>query len=243
MSWMLLSTGLGLAYELGVFDDIDELLATGNITRPEYEEEDYRLRASRIKRLLIIYISQLAGRLGWTNTDPRKLAETRPSDEEAAPLCRRNNAGQNQSSSPTPSTIYPIWSSTTRSSTAGLGSATAMQYGNEKLFKSRQHTTDIIQSGRYINLLKEFQPILKDWWQQFDRFRLPQYIRHILTIEYEYVRIYVFSLALQGRGGTLHDKCQRRAGEMYLAGASLGSRARSFRPRHRITTESYLWVS
>ncbi len=67
MCWMLLSTAMGLAYELGVFDDIDELLATNAITRPEYHEETYRLRAYRIKRLLLIYLMQLAGRLGWTS--------------------------------------------------------------------------------------------------------------------------------------------------------------------------------
>ena len=52
MSWMLLSTAHGLAYELGVFDDIDELIADNAITRPEYEDEGHRLRATRIKRLI-----------------------------------------------------------------------------------------------------------------------------------------------------------------------------------------------
>lgn len=78
-----------------------------------------------------------------------------------------------------------------------VGVSNAMHLGNERLFRSRKHTTEIIQSGAYTRLLKEFQPILKEWWREFERFRLPEFIRHILTIEYEYVRIYVNSLALQ----------------------------------------------
>ncbi len=44
------------------------------------------------------------------------------------------------------------------------GISNAMHTGNEKLFRSHKHTTDIIQSGKYTNLLREFQPILRDWW-------------------------------------------------------------------------------
>jgi len=40
MCWMLLSTAMGLSYELGVFDNIEELLAAGGeMTRPEYEDK------------------------------------------------------------------------------------------------------------------------------------------------------------------------------------------------------------
>src|SRR5271156_6050363 len=39
MCWMLLSTAMGLAYELGVFDQIEEQLALGgDMARPEYED-------------------------------------------------------------------------------------------------------------------------------------------------------------------------------------------------------------
>lgn len=55
----------------------------------------------------------------------------------------------------------------------------------------------IIQNGRYIDLLKDFQPMLSAWLKDFERFTLPPYIRHILAIEYEYVRIYLNSLSLQ----------------------------------------------
>ena len=83
-----------------------------------------------------------------------------------------------------------------------------MRLGNEKLFRSRQYTTKIIQDGSYIKELEAFQPMLKYWWKEFQRFNLPQYIRHILTIEYEYVRIYVNSLSLQA----VVERCTTNAG-------------------------------
>ncbi|KAK3302324.1 uncharacterized protein B0T15DRAFT_514369 [Chaetomium strumarium] len=209
MCWMLLSTGLGLAYELGIFDDIDELLAAGAITRPEYEEESYRLRANRIKRLLLIYLSQLAGRLGWTNMVPEKLRKADPS------LSRRKRhsvegttPGTNPSSLSNSFNYIPDLELDDQIIHCWAGISNAMQLGNEKLFRSRKHTTEIIQSRKYIEMLKDFQPVLKDWWNQFERFRLPPYIRHILTIEYEYVRIYINSLSLQA----VVERCTSNAG-------------------------------
>ncbi|KAI8947313.1 transcriptional activator ARO80 [Xylaria longipes] len=198
MCWMLLSNALGLAYELGVFDDIDELLATNAITRPEYEDEAYRLRAMRIKRLLLIYLTQLAGRLGWTNMVPESIRKTDPVFSNRRPTTNEGTTpGTNPSVLSNTFNYVPDVELDDQIIQCWVGISNAMHLGNERLFRSRKHTTEIIQNGAYTRLLKEFQPILKEWWREFERFRLPEFIRHILTIEYEYVRIYVNSLALQ----------------------------------------------
>ncbi|KAI1739828.1 hypothetical protein F4680DRAFT_125130 [Xylaria scruposa] len=198
MCWMLLSNALGLAYELGVFDDIDELLATNAITRPEYEDEAYRLRAMRIKRLLLIYLTQLAGRLGWTNMVPESIRKTDPVFSNRRPTTNEGTTpGTNPSVLSNTFNYVPDIELDDQIIQCWVGVSNAMHLGNERLFRSRKHTTEIIQSGAYTRLLKEFQPILKEWWREFDRFRLPAFSRYILTIEYEYVRIYVNSLALQ----------------------------------------------
>jgi hypothetical protein len=209
MCWMLLSTGMGLAYELGVFDDVDELLAAGAITRPEYEDESYRLRANRIKRLLLIYLSQLAGRLGWTNMVPERLRKSDPAVSRRRRLSVEGTTpGTNPSSLSNTFNYIPDLELDDQIIHCWAGISNAMQVGNERLFRSRKHTTEIIQSGKYIELLKDFQPMLKEWWNQFERFRLPPYIRHILTIEYEYVRIYINSLSLQA----VVERCTSNAG-------------------------------
>ncbi|KAI0448797.1 hypothetical protein F5B21DRAFT_509807 [Xylaria acuta] len=215
MCWMLLSNALGLAYELGVFDDIDELLAANAITRPEYEDEAYRLRAMRIKRLLLIYLTQLAGRLGWTNMVPESIRRTDPVFSNRRPTTNEGTTpGTNPSVLSNTFNYVPDIELDDQIIQCWVGVSNAMHLGNERLFRSRKHTTEIIQSGAYTRLLKEFQPILKEWWREFERFRLPEFIRHILTIEYEYVRIYVNSLALQA----VVERCTTNA-----TGASSGN--------------------
>jgi hypothetical protein len=97
------------------------------------------------------------------------------------------------------------------------GISNLMHAGNEKLFRSRKHTTDIISTNNYTGLLKEFQPMLRNWYREFELFRLPPYIRHILTIEYEYVRIYINSLSLQA----VVERCTNNAGGGTAPGGSV----------------------
>jgi hypothetical protein len=209
MCWMLLSTGMGLAYELGVFDDIDELLAANNITRPEYEDEAYRARAMRIKRLLLIYLTQLAGRLGWTNMVPESIRQTDPALSRKRPTASDGNTpGTNISALSNTFNYVPDIELDDQIIHCWVGVSNAMHIGNERLFRNHKHTTEIIQSGKYTTVLKEFQPILGDWFKEFEKVRMPTFIRHILTIEYEYVRIYVNSLALQA----VVERCTNNAG-------------------------------
>lgn len=223
MCWMLLSTAMGLSYELGVFDEIEELLAAGGeMTRPEYEDEAYRLRAARIKRLLLIYVTQLAGRLGWTNMVPENLRSTDPA---FAP--RRRRASVDGKTPETNTTVnngfnyIPDLELDDQIIHCWAGISNAMRLGNEKLFKTRQYTTKIIQDGSYVELLKDFQPMLKAWKKEFGLFRLPPYIGHVLKIEYEYVRIYVNSLSLQA----VVERCTNNAGNHSNHGANPGTAA------------------
>ncbi|KAF7547532.1 hypothetical protein G7046_g8972 [Stylonectria norvegica] len=209
MCWMLLSTANGLAYELGVFDDIDEMLKDDAITRPEYQEEVYRQRAYRIKRLLLIYTTQLAGRLGWTNMAPEHLRKSDPAVARRRPMSHEGRTpGTDPSSMSNAFNYVPDLQLDDQIIHCWAGISNAMHMGNEKLFRSRKHTTEIIQNGKYVELLKDFMPLLKDWWKEFELFQLPQFIRHILTIEYEYVRIYINSLSLQA----VVERCTNNAG-------------------------------
>jgi hypothetical protein len=216
MCWMLLGNAYSLSYELGVFDEIDHLQeAGGDMARPEYEDEAYRLRAARIKKLILIYITQLAGRLGWTNM---VLPEQLRSMDIYETRKRKTSADGN-----TPGTNSTMLNSFNYIPDLELddqiihcwhGITTAMRAGNEKIFRSRKYTTEIIQSGKYIELLKEFQPLLNNWKKMFDSFSaMPQYIKHILIIEYEYVRIYINSLSLQA----VVERCTTAAGNSGVA--------------------------
>ncbi|KAI1763070.1 hypothetical protein GGR53DRAFT_467705 [Hypoxylon sp. FL1150] len=235
MCWMLLSNALGLAYELGVFDDIDVLLATNAITRPEYEDEAYRLRATRIKRLLLVYLTQLAGRLGWTNMVPESIRKADPALSGRRPISNEGNTpGTTQSVLSNTFSYVPNVELDDQIIDCWVGVSDVMQLGNERLFRSRKHTTELIQKGTYTRALKEFQPILRNWWREFQRFEMPENIRHILTIEYEYVRIYVNSLALQA----VVERCTVNAGA--TSNAAYGGSVAAGNPQLSPQTQNYL---
>ncbi|KAI6784770.1 Transcriptional activator-like protein [Emericellopsis cladophorae] len=221
MCWMLLSTAMGLGYEMGVFDDIDELLKDEAITRPEYRDEIYRQRANRIKRLLLIYTSQLAGRLGWTSMAPEHFRRADPAVTRKRPMPNdENTPGTALSSSFSNAFIYvPDLELDDQIIHCWAAITNAMHLGNEKMFRSRAHTAEIIRTGQYLDLLREFTPLLQDWFREFERFRLPPYLKYILTIEYEYVRIYINSLSLQA----VVERCTSNAGNQNGTGGLANS--------------------
>jgi hypothetical protein len=163
MCWMLLGNALALSFELGVFDDFDDTISYGGeMYRPEYDSQDYRLRARRAQKLLLIYVTQLAGRLGWTNMVPRHLTESEFFKTPGQKLENKRKITKNSddaSGEKLDDTIQHCWIEIT----------TLMKQGNELLFPTRKHTREIIQSGRYVHLLEFFQPMLRSWKSDFEK--------------------------------------------------------------------------
>ena len=196
MSWMLLGNALALAYELGVFDEIDEPTSTAPAHLPPREppppDTGYRLRFQRIQKLLLVYVLQLASRLGWTSMIPRHITDSvqhKLNSAGASPVTvtRWDSEDELQDA------IFHSWVDLTM----------LMKASAEKLFPSRRETKNIMRTGRYVELLEHFQPLLKHWKREFDALRLPNPIHHILSMEYEHVRFYINSLALQA----VVDRC------------------------------------
>jgi hypothetical protein len=159
----------------------------------------------------MIYTSQLAGRLNWTSMAPEHIRKSDPAiSRRTRPVAADGNTpGTNPSAASNAFVYVPDLELDDQVIHCWAGISNLMHLGNEKLFRSRQHTTNIIQTGKYVELMQEFQPLLQDWDREFQRFRLPPFTRHILTIEYEYVRIYVNSLSLQA----VVERCSN-AGQM-----------------------------
>ncbi|KAI9786393.1 MAG: hypothetical protein M1839_006853 [Geoglossum umbratile] len=190
MCWMLLGNALALSFELGVFDDIDDTTSFGGeMYRPEFESELYRYRAHRVQKLLLVYVTQLSGRLGWTNMVPRHISKTAffktpgQSFGEGQQAHKDGLLGTGDEAED----IMAAWIELT----------TLLKSGNELLFPSRKQTRELIRSGRYVGMLEHFQPLLRSWRHDFEKLNIPTHMRHILNIEYEYLRVYINSLALQ----------------------------------------------
>ncbi|KAL4998693.1 hypothetical protein BDV10DRAFT_166635, partial [Aspergillus recurvatus] len=169
MSWMLLSTAQALAFELGVFDQKNDIKSS---TEPAAEQT----RKRRLRRLILVYITQSSGRLGI----PSMLPLPQWADDiQPAPL---TGAKGNEVDK-----MHDCW----------LGISKIMYQSNQLLFASNEQTSDLIRSGRYRDQIDRFQPFLREWRQNIDSTELHPAMRHILMIEYEYTRLYVNSLALQ----------------------------------------------
>ena len=68
MCWSLVSQAYGLAFELGIFDSMIESghWRPGPQLKTAYDAE----RADRIGRMLLVYVTQTCGRLGFPNMMP-----------------------------------------------------------------------------------------------------------------------------------------------------------------------------
>ncbi|KAL4930926.1 Zn(II)2Cys6 transcription factor domain-containing protein [Aspergillus undulatus] len=169
MSWMLLSTAQALAFELGVFDQ-------KNDAKSSTESPAEQTRKRRLRRLILVYITQSSGRLGI----PSMLPLPQWADDiQPTPVTGTKGNEIDK--------MHDCW----------LGISKIMYQSNQLLFASNEQTSDLIRSGRYRDQIGRFQPFLREWRQNIDNTELHPAMRHILMIEYEYTRLYVNSLALQ----------------------------------------------
>lgn len=182
MCWSLIGTAYTLAYELGIFGNYaDGTRSVDSGIKRRSGSLDHRQRADRIERLLYIYVTQTSGRLGFSSAFPGHSWDTDLTRLE------QSFAGT-QAASPDPvETIQQSWAEM----------ASIMKACNATLFSSKEKTAELIQSGEYIGILQQLQPILASWLKKFQSLDVPKYSRIILLIEFEYGRIYINSLALQ----------------------------------------------
>lgn len=142
MSWMLLSTAQALAFELGVFDQKSETKAASESTAEQ-------TRKRRLRRLILVYITQSSGRLGipsmlplpqWTNDiQPTSMADANFGDSDI-------------------DRMHDCW----------IGISKIMYQSNQLLFASNEQTSELIRSGRYRDQIDRFQPFLREWRHNID---------------------------------------------------------------------------
>ena len=179
MSWMLLGLATTLAHELGVFDNPEEAELDSDSLRSSSVLLTSKLR---MRRLLFVYVNQLASRLGCTSllsqTVSQSIAYT-PDRSESL-----DNAEKDRQA------LITLWIEITK----------LLKTATEMFFPSKSFTRQLLKSGRYINLLEHFQPLLAQWHTSFQKCHgdgLSQACRQMLLIDYQYVRMYINSVAIQ----------------------------------------------
>ncbi|KAL1996230.1 hypothetical protein VTN49DRAFT_282 [Thermomyces lanuginosus] len=187
MSWMLLSAAQALAFELGVFDD---KAPSGNESVAE------QARKRRVRRLILVYVTQSSGRLGIPSMLP--LPQWSHDINPVEPYgTSEADAAIDQ--------MQEFW----------LAISWIMYQSNHLLFASKEQTSELIKTGMYKQRIAEFSPALRDFKRRLDSAPLRPQMRQILTIEYEYTRVYVNCLALQAvveRWTTMNNDPANRPG-------------------------------
>jgi hypothetical protein len=135
-----------------------------------------------MRRLLFVYVNQLASRLGCTSllsqTVSQSIAYT-PDRSESL-----DNAEKDRQA------LITLWIEITK----------LLKTATEMFFPSKSFTRQLLKSGRYISFLEHFQPLLAQWHTSFQKCHgdgLSQACRQMLLIDYQYVRMYINSVAIQ----------------------------------------------
>ncbi|KAF1997171.1 C6 transcription factor-like protein [Amniculicola lignicola CBS 123094] len=178
MSWMLMGCALSLAQELGLFED-NSNIEKDLMSYPKFTQEFLVLRRIRARKLLFVFIEQLSWRLGCTSMIPQSLNHALM---EKIPVDSRTGAVEQWQS------FMSAWVELTK----------LARSVSDTVYPSASFTRNLLRTGRYIGLLEHFQPLLTTWRRKYlDPEKLEVGLHDMLSIEYQYVRIYTNSLGMQ----------------------------------------------
>ncbi len=177
MSWMLLGLAQSLSFELGVFDN------NHYDCREDHDSMSSCARKRRVRRMVLVYVSQTSGRLGLPSMLPLPQWAK---DEVFEQTSKEQSNGQ-------PEDAVDIMQS------CWLGIARIMYDANKILFPTRKFTRTLTASDEYKKQIAKFVPMLAEWKANFDGLKKAFHplMQHVLTMEYEYARCYINSIGLQ----------------------------------------------
>lgn len=144
MSWMLMGAALSLAHELRIFD-----LPKPSISQNMQTVDLAASRRLRLQKLLYVFHTQLAARLGYMSLLSSNITNTvskpwRPMESEGG--------RQNQWEMFMNGWIQLTW---------------LLKSIADVFFQSPASTKDCLLSGRYVGLLDHFRPLLSRWQEEY----------------------------------------------------------------------------
>ncbi|RHZ54625.1 putative C6 transcription factor [Aspergillus thermomutatus] len=179
MSWMLLGSALSLAHELGIYGTGDKARDAFVAYERFMTKDQMRLRRQRAQRLLYVYINQLAWRIGCVSLMPQGLSHSILNRQTSRELSQYGEEWL---------TFMDSWMDLTK-----LAKSVTDMFFPSVAFARQQ-----LQSGRYIDLLDHFRPLLDKWKERYLQPQLhdkPFY--DDIFIEYHFVRVYTHSVGMQ----------------------------------------------
>jgi hypothetical protein len=148
MSWMLLGSALSLAHELGIYETGDKARDAFVAYDRFMTKDQMRLRRQRAQRLLYVYINQLAWRIGCVSLMPQGLSHSILNRQTSRELSQYGEEWL---------TFMDSWMDLTK-----LAKSVTDMFFPSVAFARQQ-----LQSGRYIDLLDHFRPLLDKWKERY----------------------------------------------------------------------------
>jgi hypothetical protein len=186
MCWMLTNCALTLAFEIGIFEEIsEEDFLHANPSLPHSKIKTFFARKNKLKELLWVYFVQTSGRLeligklprGYLDAFHQPQADMRVQAEVARRMQRRQMDPDQAFS---PMAHLKQYAQDPQGVTLFFWQeiAAIMKSGNQAMFLNRDLTRDIIRSGRYADFLHVYQPLLRDWRNEFDKCTMSKCCTH-----------------------------------------------------------------
>ena len=146
---MLLGSALTLGHELDLFDDSKFGATDASADENDAAYSAYmELRRNRLRRILFVYISQLASRIGCA------IPKT-PFHTTISSILSEYSSAQDRQ-----------WHD---HMTSWIELTHIVRTSSEFLFPSKSVTRELLQSGRYSEFLEHFRPLLKQWLDKYLR--------------------------------------------------------------------------
>ncbi|KAL4937264.1 hypothetical protein BDV06DRAFT_203244 [Aspergillus oleicola] len=179
MSWMLLGAALSLSHELGIYEVDDDKWSWSFAYEGFIPHDQTTLRRQRVQRLLYVYINQLAWRIGCVSLMPQSLNHAIMNRQNSRDLKHYNDQWL---------AFMDSWMDLTK----------LAKSVTDMFFPSAGFARQQLRSGRYIDLLDHFRPLLLKWEEENLRPEvLNKRFYNDLFIEYHFVRAYTHSIGMQ----------------------------------------------
>lgn len=180
MSWMVLSSALALAHELGVFDSGKRIQQPDDLVRMDAEVylDHLELRRQRLPSLLFVCINALSNRIGCTSPMPLDTVIPRIDSN----LIRRQSDGQDWLS------FMNSWIELTKLTSSSMATLSPLM----------STSLEAGTADAFVAIVEDQQMSLANWWQSVICAQGPgSSYNDILFIEYQHLRILINSVGMQ----------------------------------------------
>ncbi|KAJ5983126.1 hypothetical protein N7481_005225 [Penicillium waksmanii] len=180
MSWMVLSSALALAHELGAFDPSTKVLKPDDLVEIDAEMylDHLELRRQRLPSLLFVYINVLSSRIGCTSPMPYDTNISVP----VSRLLLQQKEGREWIS------FMNSWIGITKMSSSMMGA----------LYPLMNAPMVLDTADQFMSMVEEKQILIANWRQENLSTATPgTTFTDILSIEYQYLRVLVNSIGMQ----------------------------------------------